>query len=441
MNTLAQELRNEQISVNIMAVDGQRFNSTQEEIRTMAALGSLPIVLETAQQPVWQNWGAEWRDLYIVDRDGDFYRKINLTDYDPDRSVANGQNYAQLKSWFVTAYNTGVNQNPIANPQTLNATQGTPLTITLTGDDGDANYTQALTFVIQTAPRGGTLTDANGNPVTVGGTLPTPVVRYTPNAGFSGAESFTFLVKDNGGTDDTSTPATVTITVPAVTPPPPPPPTPPPGGVPDNATFINRVYQDVLGRAAEGPAVQAWAAQLTQGASRTQVLLAIQTSEEGRQRSVRELGQTLLGQPLDAGRQTAYAAVLNQGGTVEQIKADVLASPEYAQRKGSTNDTWLAAAYQDVFGRALDASGRATFTQALSAGVSKRQVADLLFGSEEYRRRFAEDCYRTYLQRPGEAAGLAFWIEQQRLGATNAQIITGFCTSSEYLSRQSAGRG
>jgi hypothetical protein len=86
-----------------MAIGGMQFNSTTADIQGMAALGILPIVEETPQQPVWQNWGAAWRDLYILDANSDYFQKINLTYFDPDPSVNGGQNYAQLRSMFVDA--------------------------------------------------------------------------------------------------------------------------------------------------------------------------------------------------------------------------------------------------------------------------------------------------------------------------------------------------
>jgi hypothetical protein len=51
----------------------------------------------------------------------------------------------------------------------------------------------------------------------VGTTLPSATVTYTPNAGITGSDSFTFVAVDNGGTanggQDTSTPATVTLSI------------------------------------------------------------------------------------------------------------------------------------------------------------------------------------------------------------------------------------
>lgn len=69
----------------------------------MAALGDLPIVQESLTQMVWTPWNAQWRDLVIVDRNGRFAGRINLTSFDPDPATNNGQNYTQLRSMLLAA--------------------------------------------------------------------------------------------------------------------------------------------------------------------------------------------------------------------------------------------------------------------------------------------------------------------------------------------------
>jgi hypothetical protein len=110
-----------------------------------------------------------------------------------------------------------VNQRPTANAQSLNARTGTARSITLGGDDGDADAVQALTFRIQSLPSHGTLRDSGGNVVTAGSTLSSPAVTYTASDGFTGPDQFTFNVQDSGGTanggQDTSTGAIVSLNV------------------------------------------------------------------------------------------------------------------------------------------------------------------------------------------------------------------------------------
>jgi hypothetical protein len=89
--------------VNIIAIDGAQFGNGPDQIAGTAALGDLPLVQETATQMVWPEWNAAWRDLVIIDRNGRFAGKINLTAFNPDPSANGGQNYAQLRAMLLAA--------------------------------------------------------------------------------------------------------------------------------------------------------------------------------------------------------------------------------------------------------------------------------------------------------------------------------------------------
>lgn len=88
-----------------------------------------------------------------------------------------------------------VNDPPVANAQSVSTDQDVPLPITLTGSDIDGD---PLTYTVVTQPTNGVL---NGTE---------PNLSYVPNAGTTGADSFTFTVND--GTVDSAA-ATVDITV------------------------------------------------------------------------------------------------------------------------------------------------------------------------------------------------------------------------------------
>lgn len=102
---------------------------------------------------------------------------------------------------------TGVNDRPIANAATHGVQPGAATQIQLTGSSGD-NVDQTLEYILVGQPAHGTITNFNAQ---------TGTLTYTPAAGFTGTDSFTFRVKDNGGTanggQDTSATARVTLNV------------------------------------------------------------------------------------------------------------------------------------------------------------------------------------------------------------------------------------
>ena len=88
------------------------------------------------------------------------------------------------------------NTPPVADPQTVNTTQDTPVLITLTGSDSDTG--DILSFKITRLPNSGDLDD--GAPLTAPRAIAGDTVTYAPNAGIIGVDSFEFIAND--GTAD-----------------------------------------------------------------------------------------------------------------------------------------------------------------------------------------------------------------------------------------------
>ena len=103
---------------------------------------------------------------------------------------------------------TRVNYAPVANAQSVRLTADTSKAIVLTGDDGNEGVDQVLTYTVATQPSHGTLSGLNAA---------TGAVTYTPDAGYTGTDSFTFTVTDDDTAGDpaslTSPAATVSIKV------------------------------------------------------------------------------------------------------------------------------------------------------------------------------------------------------------------------------------
>jgi hypothetical protein len=113
------------------------------------------------------------------------------------------------KTATVTITVNPVNDAPVANNQSVTTTAGTAKAITLAASDIDST---SLTFSIVSQPAHGTLGSlgkVNCSKSGAGSSC-TVSVTYTPAAGYSGPDSFTF--KANDGSLDSNT-ATVTITV------------------------------------------------------------------------------------------------------------------------------------------------------------------------------------------------------------------------------------
>jgi VCBS repeat-containing protein len=98
----------------------------------------------------------------------------------------------------VTVSITPVNDPPVAQAATLTTLMNTAVNGTLIAVDVDGN---PLTYAVSKAPRRGTITALNPS---------TGAFTYTPAAGFTGSDSFTFKASDGSATSMT---ATVTITV------------------------------------------------------------------------------------------------------------------------------------------------------------------------------------------------------------------------------------
>jgi hypothetical protein len=126
-----------------------------------------------------------------------------LLTYSPDSGYVGADNFSfkvndgQLDS-SPAIVDIGViegNSTPVANPQFLNTTEGTPIGITLTGSDPDGD---SLTYSIVCPPTNGMVT---GTP---------PNLIYLSDPGFTGVDILTFNVYDG---EFYSAPADVQITI------------------------------------------------------------------------------------------------------------------------------------------------------------------------------------------------------------------------------------
>jgi hypothetical protein len=173
----------------------------------------------------------------------------------------------------------------------------------------------------------------------------------------------------------------------------------------DNGAYVDRLYQNVLGRAGEAEGRAFWVASLNGGASRADVLVAFSESAENK----------------------AGTASLVQGGLWDR-------SEEAAE---------VARLYDTVLGRRPEASGLVFWKDALEGGrATIDQVADDFARSQEFRdtygaattnRQFAEALYRNALDRGPEQSGLDYWTGRLDAGVARLEVVLAFSESAEHI--------
>ena len=100
------------------------------------------------------------------------------------------------------------NSPPVANAQSVMTDHDTPVDITLTGSDADVEDT--LSFVVESLPGSGDLSEGPTAINSAPHPLSSDMVTYTPNVSFSGTDGFMFTVTDR---KEVSTGAQISVTV------------------------------------------------------------------------------------------------------------------------------------------------------------------------------------------------------------------------------------
>ena len=140
---------------------------------------------------------GEWASIYTSDQGAKYGALFIEFNFGGDPTRAKGQ-FINIDGEIIDDFmitTASDNTAPVGDDQQVTTAPNTARAITLTGSDSEGD---ALTFTVLTGPSNGAL----------GGDAPN--LTYTPDANFTGSDSFTFVAND--GTAD-SGPATVSITV------------------------------------------------------------------------------------------------------------------------------------------------------------------------------------------------------------------------------------
>lgn len=158
----------------------------------------------------------------------------------------------------------------------------------------------------------------------------------------------------------------------------------------------------------------------------------------GNQAFVVSLYQTLLGRNPDAGGLSYWSDRLGTGMSRFQLAHVIWNSTEHRGLQ-------VADAYSNLLGRGPAAAERAYWISAMQAGLDEHGLWRAFLCSPEYSAgygtdsAFVQSLYQNLLGRAADSSGLAYWTQQLAQGMSRSQLIDALMNTTErcrYLVRQ-----
>lgn len=104
----------------------------------------------------------------------------------------------------------------------------------------------------------------------------------------------------------------------------------------------------------------------------------------------------------------------------------------------SPNQAFVVSLYQSLLRRAPDADGLSYWSDRLAAGMSRNQLAHVIWNSSEHRALQVVEAYTTVLGRSPAAAEQSYWISAMQAGLDERGLWRAFLCSPEYSANYSS---
>src|SRR5262245_13446732 len=101
--------------------------------------------------------------------------------------------------------------------------------------------------------------------------------------------------------------------------------------------------------------------------------------------------------------------------------------------------SFLESVWQDLLGRDITPSEKASFLNFLNNGASHAQVAQIVLTSGEYRTKLAQSLYQQFLGRAAIQPEINLFLGALQQGATVEQLIALIIGSDEYYQNRGGG--
>jgi hypothetical protein len=177
----------------------------------------------------------------------------------------------------------------------------------------------------------------------------------------------------------------------------------------DAQRLVRQLYQDVLGRSVDPGGLDTWSRVLVQGTPPASLATSLVRSTEYAQATVTRDYQAVLGRAPDPYGMRDWTAAITSGSVrSEDLRLWLYSSVEFFQKNGNTNETYVAALYQNVLGRPASAAEVGEWAP-VAARWGSASVLGGVWGSMESANVRVEAFYQRYLKRSADPAGRASW--------------------------------
>ena len=213
----------------------------------------------------------------------------------------------------------------------------------------------------------------------------------------------------------------------------------------DTTAFVQQVYQDFLGRAADAGGLAYWVDAIdNQGVPRAQLVERFLNSAEFGQTvsPVTRLYFAYFNRIPDYPGLMYWIDMYSMGTPLATISNAFAGSAEFTATYGSfDNGAFVTLVYQNVLGRDPDAGGLSYWTGVLDRSEQTRGQVMIGFSeSIEYQTLMTSKIYVTMtyiglLRRSPDQGGFDYWTGVMDAGGSGLSLIEGFLSSAEYAAR------
>jgi len=193
----------------------------------------------------------------------------------------------------------------------------------------------------------------------------------------------------------------------------PPPPTDDPSSLTGLHAYVDAVHRDLLGRRSRFSERIEWSRRLREGMPRGEFTLALSRSPEWTGRVVDDLYDEIFGRAADAGGRAYWSDLVAQGLRVSDVASHLYGSDEWFRAAAPTGGSGTVGGFVDaLYGRILrrdpDAA-RSYWVEQVQSGVPRVTVAKAFYLSLESNIRRVDTLYRTLLDRRADEEGRQYW--------------------------------